>query len=134
MELLKFKFKVFEYYKENVTGNNEVDYLEARKKMTRNMLLAYKEDSSEHSAQLYKYGSLWFLVDNNKIVWMRNRCSIPQDWTLDKQRYVELSKELGIGEYENVAELHIKQTKGKLKYWKNKLRYKVSGVFQKSTT
>jgi hypothetical protein len=102
MELLKLKRKVEKYYRNNVRGNKNISYDQIRRKMTRNMLLAKKADSTGYSAQLYQYGSLWFLVKDGKVVWMRNKCYVPEDWELDKDKYNELNKELGIKEDEKI--------------------------------
>jgi hypothetical protein len=98
MKLLKLKRKVEEYYRNNVKGNKDISYDQIRRKMTRNMLLAKKEDSTDYPCQLYKYGSLWFLVKDDKVVWMRNKCYVPEDWILDKEKYNRLNEELGIKE------------------------------------
>jgi hypothetical protein len=102
MELLKLKRKVEEYYRNNVKGNKNISYDQIRRKMTRNMLLAKKEDSTGYPCQMYKYGSLWFLVKDGKVVWMKNKCKVPEDWVLDKDKYNKLNKELGIEEDEKI--------------------------------
>jgi hypothetical protein len=38
------------------------------------------------------------LVKDGKVVWMRNKCKVPEDWTLDKEKYNKLNGELGIKE------------------------------------
>ncbi|AKO91978.1 hypothetical protein BEH_07620 [Priestia filamentosa] len=96
MELLRFSKKAFRYYSFEIKGNEGVSYLEARKKMTRNMLLAYKSTAEGYEGDLYKYGCLWFLVKNNRIVWMRNKSYFPLGWKKDHERYEQLNEELGI--------------------------------------
>lgn len=96
MELLGFRDEMFQYYKKNINGNENISLLEAEKKMTRNMKCAHVPDSTGYKGQMYQYGSLWFVVYNNRIVWMRNHCHVPKDWKLNKKEYLRLNKELGI--------------------------------------
>lgn len=96
MEILGFRDDVFQYYKKRINDNENISLLEAELKMTRNKELTHKADSTDYKGQMYQYGSLWFVVYNNRIVWMRNRCHVPKDWTLDKEKYLKLNKELGI--------------------------------------
>jgi hypothetical protein len=99
IKILKFKGNTFNYYKQNVKGNENTTYNQAQRKMTRNMLLAYKTDSSEYPGQMYQYGSLWFVVNKkNQIVWIKNYCFIPEGWKVNKLKYLKLSKQLGINE------------------------------------
>lgn len=116
IKLLKFKGDTFHYYKTSIQGNENITYKEACAKMTRNQLLAYKEDSTGRSAQLYKYGCLWFLVDNkDRIVWIQNNRRPAEGWKRDKKEYLRLSKELGIEDGTTMTDLVVKDIKAKVK-------------------
>lgn len=108
MEILGFRDDVFQYYKKRINDNENISLLEAELKMTRNKELAHKADSTGYSGQMYQYGSLWFVVKNNRIVWMRNRCHVPKGWKLDKKEYIRLNKELGIKDDSTYIGLTIK--------------------------
>ena len=129
MVILRFKEGLFEKYKSTVKDCDNLDYHMACLKMTRNMMLAKEEKSPNHpNSTMYKYGSLWFVVSYGKITWIRNNCHVPEDWQLDKKEYVRLSRELGIDKNVTVMDLYIKEAKGKLKYGKNKLKWKLKGL------
>ena len=108
MQLVQFRDEVFQYYKTKVNGNEDISLLEAEKKMARNIQLAYKPDSTGYKGQMYQYGSLWFVVKNNRIIWMRNHCHVPQDWVVDKEKYLKLNKELGIKDYAYIGTKRVK--------------------------
>lgn len=121
MDLLRVNDKVLDYYRNNVRGNEDITLDQLERKLTRNMKLAYKEDSEGHRNQLYKYGSLWFAVcSRGKVRWIKNKCNKPVGWKLDKKEYIRLSKELGIEDYhtytvvEEVQETNWDKFKGKL--------------------
>ncbi|WJV20785.1 hypothetical protein QU593_10245 [Rossellomorea marisflavi] len=94
-KLLKFKKGLYEFYKEEVSGNKNISLDLARKKMTRNMLLSEKANSENHRGQKYKYGSLHFIVNQGGVItWMNNSCFPPRKWSIDKDKYKQLNKEL----------------------------------------
>ncbi|MGZ9868170.1 hypothetical protein ACU3L3_07085 [Priestia endophytica] len=96
MTLLNFTYKTLKYYRNEIRGNENISRKEASLKMTRNMLLAQKVNSEGYYGQLYKYGALWFIVKDSRIVWMRNRSSRPFGWKKDKEKYRQLNEELNI--------------------------------------
>lgn len=96
MKRLNMSKRMYEYYRDSVKNNETITFSQARRKMTRNMLLANKADSSNYIGQMYQYGRLWFVVRDNKIIWMKNKCRNPEGWILDKEKYDELNKTLGI--------------------------------------
>jgi hypothetical protein len=99
IKILKFKGNTFTYYQTHVKGNEKVTYDQARRKMTRNMMLAYKTDSEGYPGQMYQYGSLWFVVNTkNQIVWIKNYCFLPEGWKVNKIKYLKLNKQLHIEE------------------------------------
>jgi hypothetical protein len=116
-EILKFKKGLFDYYKKNVSGNDEITLDQAQRKMTRNMLLAAEADSTKFYGQKYMYGNLHFIVnDRGVITWMKNKQYSPQGWRADKKLYVQLSEELGIEDAETVAGLHMRNLAHGLKH------------------
>jgi hypothetical protein len=105
LELLELTPKVFRYYRRKVKGNIDVTYDLARKKLTRNVLLAKEippRDKSdvEKGNKLYQYGNLIILVRNGWVIHIKNHKggNYYHDWELDRFKYVDLSRELGIVE------------------------------------
>ncbi len=122
IQLLKFKGGTLHYYRTNIKGNEDITYDEAKRKMTRNMMLAHKEESIGKSTTMYKYGCLWFLVDNkDRIVWMRNNHRPAEGWKRNKREYLRLNKELGIDDDVTMTDLVIKDIKAKMKSIKIKM-------------
>jgi hypothetical protein len=116
-EILKFKKGLFDYYRNTVSGNNEITMDQARRKMTRNMLLAAKSDSTEFNSQRYMYGSLHFNVNERGVItWIGNRKFTPQGWELDKEAYVRLSRELGVEDAVSYDGLVMRELKHQLKH------------------
>ncbi|MFS0657440.1 hypothetical protein AB1L07_02280 [Niallia alba] len=97
MKLLQLGKGVYTYYTQTVKDNKNTSHLEVQKKLTRNMLLAQKLDSTGYPNQLYQYGCLCFTVSKTGVVkWIRNGCRPSKDWRLDTDRYKELNTELKI--------------------------------------
>lgn len=109
MKLVQFRDEMFQQYKNKIKGCEHISLLEAEKKMSRNMILAHKPDSTGYKGQMYQYGSLWFVVVRNRITWLRNHCDVPEGWTLDIEEYRRLNKELGIKEDNKCYKLDSKQ-------------------------
>ena len=128
MEIIfKLSSKAFEQYRQT-KGNESTHYRMASLKMYRNMKLS-KLLYTNGNKKVYQYGSMKFkVVNDNLVVWMHNYQKVPRDWQLDKKEYVRLSRELGIDQDVTVADLYIKDLKRKLKYWKNKLKWKLKGL------
>ena len=131
VKLLELTPKTFKYYREKLNGNEKDDYSVAKRKMTRNMMLAQKQPEIElKKGDKYCYGSLHFLVVDNRVVWIKNRCSKPTGWILDKSEYVELNEKLRIdGKSKN--DLRKKDIKYFFKTNKSKLKRKLKTVFNK---
>ena len=131
IKLLELNRKTFNYYREELNGNKNDSYSVAKRKMTRNMMLAQKQPKIElKKGEKYCYGSLHFLVVNNNVVWIKNRCSKPTGWILDKSEYVELNEKLRIdGKSKN--DLRKKDIKYFFKTNKSKLKRKLKTVFNK---
>ncbi|MGD7046998.1 hypothetical protein FZC83_02035 [Rossellomorea marisflavi] len=115
-EILRFGRGLFDYYREHVNGNEDISYDQARRKMTRNMRLAFKADSEGYRTQKYMYGSLHFCVNERGIItWIRNRQYSPQGFNIDPVRYIEVSKELGIEDAETYDGLMLRDLQNRLK-------------------
>ncbi|MBL4951063.1 hypothetical protein JK635_02260 [Neobacillus sp. YIM B02564] len=103
MELLNISQKALNYYRKHVRGNEGITVDQAKRKLTRNVLLAKKlhpncqEDINKGNV-LYQYGNLLILVKDNCIIHLKNHYNVNsyRDWKLDRFKYVELSKEFGI--------------------------------------
>lgn len=100
--LLTINNKSFEYYKKYVKGNKNISYDQARRKMTRNMHLAYQYQTSVTSEgrviKHYTYGNLCFSVIKNEVVSIDNYRPIHSKWKQDYPKYLALSKRFGIHE------------------------------------
>lgn len=132
MSILQFKKGLFQYYKEQVEGNDEISLEQARKKMTRNMRLATKANSTGFHSQKYMYGSLHFIVsDRGVITWIKNRQYSPQGWSVDKEEYVRSSEELGIEDAETYEGLVMRELKHQLKHKHDWNRRGMSEGFEK---
>lgn len=100
MKLLKLSQDMYEVYRKTVKGNEHTSLDQARRKLTRNVLLA-KEVSSWLQKligkSIYLYGNLHIAVQFGKVVALENHYGNANgDWKLDKKEYIRLSKELGI--------------------------------------
>lgn len=101
IELLELTDKVYHYYRKNVKGNINITEDQARRKITRNMHLAfkYKDDGTNKS---YSYGCLRFTVKNGKVIWIKNWMKKHKVWEMDAKKYTELSKAYGIEDYKTL--------------------------------
>lgn len=100
MKLLNLKNSAYEYYKQNVKGNETISYEQAQKKLTRNVHLADQKKSVSNTLKLqqeYIYGCLKIIVRFGAIVELENKTkdTIP-GWKVNKNKYIYLTKELGI--------------------------------------
>ncbi|MEW5569697.1 hypothetical protein [Rossellomorea marisflavi] len=115
-QVLSFAKGLYRYYKEQVNGNEDIPLDQARRKMTRNMLLAHKANSEGYRSQKYMYGSLHFCVnDRGVITWIRNRQYSPQGFSMDHGKYIEVSKDLGIEDVETREGLIMRDLQNRLK-------------------
>lgn len=100
--LLTLNTDALNYYKKNVKGNVNTTEDQARRKMTRNMMLAhaYQQDGSakKHPRTWYSYGCLRFIVKNGEVTWMKNNNRLIYQWKKDIEKYNELNKLLEIEE------------------------------------
>lgn len=103
MKLLKLSDKAYEQYRTKVKGNENITRDQASKKITRNVLLA-KEVPPRYTldrllgSKLYHYGNLHIIVRWGKVLQIYNHFGgqYHNDWVLDKEKYIKLTKELGI--------------------------------------
>lgn len=100
MKLLDLSYKAYTQYMEQVRGNENISFDQAQRKLSRNVLLVVETAPERVVRGLfstkYKYGNLTIVVRNRKIVKVVNYKGKPVGWKINKQRYTELSKELGI--------------------------------------
>jgi hypothetical protein len=115
-QILSFGKGLYKYYKEEVSGNKEITYDQAARKMTRNMLLAKEVKSPKYKYPTYKYGCLWFRVNERGVIFWIMNGRRPDDWKQDKKGYVQLSKELGIEDAETVVSMTVKRIKCDFKF------------------
>lgn len=105
MKLLKLTDEVFQYYKENVKGNENISEDQAARKLTRNVLLAMPVPQRSPVERLignmkYIYGNLYIVVRRNKVVHISNQSGGKRygGWFKDQAKYDELTKLLEIAE------------------------------------
>jgi hypothetical protein len=105
VELLEITEKAFRYYRKKVRGNQDITYDQARKKLTRNVLLAKKlpprsEEDVQKGNVLYHYGNLHLLVKDGWVIHIKNHRQGNEytGWELDRFKYVDLSRKLQIVE------------------------------------
>jgi hypothetical protein len=100
IKLLELTPRVFHEYRNATANNQNITYEMARKKLTRNMLLAYEEydpyNENEGNGTMYKYGYCQFIVKNRTVIWMKSFGKYPKGWSKDYDKYVELNRILGI--------------------------------------
>ena len=152
MKLLELTPASFKYYREQLNNNENDSYDTAKRKMTRNMMLAElapqeiktKEYSKMrrnmmlaelvpqecHSCKMFMFGSLHFLVNDELVVKIMNRKRIPDSWKLNKSEYVRLNKELRI-EGKGKTDLHKKDIGYFFKRNKSKLQHKLKKLLNK---
>lgn len=123
MKLLTMTKKVYNYYRENVKGNENSSYSLIQRKLTRNMLLAHKLDSNGHTGEYFCYGRLHFIVVDSKVVWIKNGLKTPYEWQLDKREYLRLSEELSIDDADTYSEKVKKDIKYFVKRKVNKVKH-----------
>jgi hypothetical protein len=103
LKILELTDKAYEAYKSFVRHNDDITRELAAKKITRNVMLAKEiEPRGEYEKQIgnrvFMYGNLMIVTRRNKVVhiWNNKRINAYEGWELDRVKYVELSKELGI--------------------------------------
>ncbi len=108
IELYKMNGRVPQIYKTKVKGNENATLPLIRRKLTRNIMLATKVNSSFEGLDLYSYGNLDILVnpEKHRIVSIKNHKGVLADWFVkDMDKYHELNEKLGIVELENKSNI-----------------------------
>jgi hypothetical protein len=95
IKLLKINQRSFDYYRQNTKTNSHITGLEARKKLTRNVLMAKKIGKVTPEKQYYAYGNLIIHVIAGKITSIKNS-SIRKPFRKNIDRYNQLNKILDI--------------------------------------
>lgn len=98
MKLYRLGKGVYKTYRETVKGNQNIAQRQAQRKLTRNIILAFKVSKSndENLKHRYFYGNLHILVVGNKIVWIKNVKQNGKWFYKDQKKYDELNVLLGI--------------------------------------
>jgi hypothetical protein len=103
LELLNLTNKAFRYYSKRVKGNEDITYDLARKKLTRNVILAAEipprhQSDVEKGNKLFHFGNLHILVKDGWVINVKNHRHTNNytGWELDRFKFVELTIELGI--------------------------------------
>jgi hypothetical protein len=103
LKVLKITEEVYQYYRENVKGNQNTSRDQAARKLTRNIKCADKVPRKFNemfdSFREYWYGNLYILVHRGTVVQIRNHKGRSlHGWQLDNAKYHKLTKRLGIVE------------------------------------
>jgi hypothetical protein len=104
LKILKLTDEVFQYYRENVRDNENISRDQAARKLTRNVLLAMEVPPRNFletwtGNTKYIYGNLHIIVKRGKVIKLFNnygKAKAYGGWFLDKKKYTQLTKELGI--------------------------------------
>jgi hypothetical protein len=88
--------RAYKYYIQNTNGNANLSYFEAKKKLTRNVLLGHKLEQKEEGKLLVKYGNLYMLLVDYRIVWIKNYKKVSSGFNVDMVRREYLNEILGI--------------------------------------
>jgi hypothetical protein len=103
LKLVTISDKAFRYYKKRVKGNKDITYDLACRKLTRNIILADRvpartDEEIAKRNEVYLYGNLFILKRGNHVIhlWNHKNTNAYTGWELDRVKYYELSKELGI--------------------------------------
>lgn len=97
-KLFSITDNVYSAYKKGVRGNSDTTYDMARRKLTRNILMADDITPKRFSSgyKVYQYGQLRMYVSGGQIHWLKNNCLTGKKFIKDKQLYDELNIKLGI--------------------------------------
>jgi hypothetical protein len=102
VQIFEITDRVYEYYKQNVKGNEDVTKDQAAKKLSRNVMLAKEipprnEQDISKGNKMYYYGSLHIVLKGDKIIYLNNhRGSKCYGWELDQEKYEKISTEFEI--------------------------------------
>ncbi|MFO1442945.1 hypothetical protein KDN24_06905 [Bacillus sp. Bva_UNVM-123] len=103
MKILKLSNAAYHYYRDKVKGNITITKEQAARKLSRNILLAKEVKLKSKldrllGKKLFHYGNLHITTQWNKVISIKNHRTGKHygNWKLDKEKYIKLSKELGI--------------------------------------
>lgn len=101
MKILRLTDKAYEQYKTTVKGNQNISKDQARKKLTRNVLLADEIELDRKDRLLgkkrFRYGNMTIHLQFGYIVHIENvKGKFIRGWIKDFKKYDYLTKELGI--------------------------------------
>ena len=103
MKILKLSDEVYQYYKTMIRGNEDITKDQAERKLTRNVMLGVEvppRNTLERlkGNKLYYYGNLHIVVRWGKVVYLSNHYGGKHynQWEPNEQKYIELTKKLGI--------------------------------------
>jgi hypothetical protein len=98
-------------YKLTVKGNMNVSFDQARRKLTRNILLAAERKSLKNTLKRRRefiYGNMRIIVKSGTIIEIENYIiDVVPNWTKDEEKYERITKELGIHEDKNKKRKYI---------------------------
>ncbi|PLS07799.1 hypothetical protein CUU63_10155 [Bacillus halotolerans] len=119
MKILKISPAAIEAYRNDVKRNYDIEEDQARRKLTRNVMLVkeFRPEAIKKGfiSKTYSYGNLKIIVRHNTIIKVRNIKGDPEPWHFPKKRYIELNKLLGIRDCKFSSKSHYRNNKNKNK-------------------
>ncbi len=97
VNLFRLTSKAYKCYCLGTGGNSDLDFETARRKLTRNIMLAKPEQINDHRIK-YHYGNLKIFVDTrcNMIYRVKNTYQKPDSWGKNSKKQKKINKKLGI--------------------------------------
>jgi len=70
------RYGVYEYYINNVKGNENLTYNQVKKKLSSNALSGVKMPDDREGVEVYRYGNMAIKIQNEEIVYIHNNKGI----------------------------------------------------------
>ncbi|WP_039230522.1 hypothetical protein [Clostridium haemolyticum] len=70
------RYGVYEYYINNVQGNENLTYNQVKKKLSSNALSGVKMHDDREGVEVYRYGNMAIKIQNEEIVYIHNNKGI----------------------------------------------------------
>lgn len=70
------RYGVYEYYINNVQGNENLTYNQVKKKLSSNALSGVKMPDDREGVEVYRYGNMAIKIQNEEIVYIHNNKGI----------------------------------------------------------
>lgn len=99
IKLFKLKQKAYDYYRLGTRGNHDISFMEARRKLTRNIMISkivdrWLEGKDEYT--IYMYGALKIETCNDLIIKVKQHRKKEEGFIFHHRKHEKLSKRLGL--------------------------------------